>query len=658
MKRILLICNEVVADAFSKGLRALFANQTSGACECLTIKSSKEWSSFQFTDKGFDQIFIQVELAWSGKVREGYDIANDLIYYKLPDSSIAHLRFISTKSRSELRVLTSTSVKHLPYVKSFLHLQWPIQQLEPFYFSRQRYNYLRNYCLTTTGQLDQILHDLQKYVGNPDNPPLEEEIKHVIVMGEFLTGADAHDTAQEIAGILKFPLSSQDQEIIRGKLINLIKQLEKKRDEKQEANIIQLPYRAMLVEDNAAEGKLLKELLSPYFLGVDLFHNGEKAKEALSQNSKTHAYQALFVDMELLEDGFDQPVMGVDLLEFCETSAHEIATRVISALPRRALSVLLSKPVEHILHKNKTGSILSASDHLSQVFKTLKNEIEVRKKYINRPGPVNGPFGEDQRTRQPKVMKNLYYKIKLEDPDKHQKMMQAIQHKAEAFFSGELDAIEIDCDFGRLENLGWEENEDTLELILLHRAIALLHNKENGQIFYGEFDIKEEDKAGKAVFKGLRNGYCDKFSPRLGDNAKGYFVSKLGFNGNWNKPIGSRLYQEIAEMNLFPEEENWLESVDPELLLSQLLSEDQPAAFRNIEQGVQKLKNLLANNAIKLPGRFQKLLKIKDLKVADLNNYLQEWEGLQKHLRAVNASESIVDRTEKIRQDIQQAARG
>ncbi len=654
MKRILLICNEVVADTFSTGLLALFANHTPGAWECVTIKNSREWSAFQFTDKGFDQIFIQVELAWSGKVREGYDIADELIYFKVPESSIAHLRFISLKSRRELRSIAS--VKHLPYVKSFIHLQWPPQQLAPFYFSRQRYNYLRNYCLTTTGQLDQLLHDLQKYVENPDIPRLEEEIRHVIVMGAFLTGPNAHETALDIAEILKSPHPHDLAEILLGKLITLIRYLEKKRDEKQENDIIQLPYRAMLVEDHPEQGERLKEIIGRYFSEVDLFTNGEEALSILGKNGETNAYQALFVDMELLEDGFDQPVMGVDLLEFCETYAPEIATRVISALPRRALRTLLNKHHSHILPKNKSGS-LSASDNLTPMFKSLKKEIEKNKKHSNRSGPLNGPFGEDQKTGKPKALKNLYYKIKLESPDKHQKMMQAIQRKAEAFFSGELDALDINCDFGRLENLGREENVDILELILLHRAIALLHNKENGKIFYGEFDTKEVDKAGKAVFKGLNNGYCDKFSPRLGDNAKGYFLSKLGFNGNWNKAVGSRLYQEISETNLFPEEEKWLAAVQPELLLSQLLSEEKPATYNVLEQGLQKLKNLLTNNAVKTASRFQKLFKIKDLRVANLNNFLQEWDAFQQHLRDLKASESILDRAEKIRQDIQQAAK-
>ncbi len=656
MKRILLICNEVAADTIYNSVVTQLSAQSFGACQCTTVKNGKEWNDFKFTDKGFDQIFVQVELAWGSKVREGYDVANELILTKIPESHIAHLRFLSTKTRQELRAMASA--KHQPLVKSFIHLHLPLQKLKPYYFSRLGYNYLRNYCLTSTGQIDQLLHDLQKYGGvQPDIHLVEENIRRVIIMGEHLVGAEAFKIAEEMLEILKRLDRSETLTVIQHKLPGLIKQLEKKRDEKQQNAIEKLPYKAMLVEDDPAQGEQLKEILSQYFDEVSLFSNGEQAKAALEDSLITNTYQALFTDMELLEDGFDQPVMGVDLLDFCEENAPGIATRIITSLPRRGLRVLINKRNEHILPKNNSGSILSESDNLAQVFKSLKKEIEERNKYRERPGPKNGPFGKDQKTGRPKTMKNLYYKIKFEKPGEHQKMMQDIQRRAAAFFSGQMDATQVDCDFGRLENLGREENRDILELILLHRAIALLHNKENGKIYYGDFEKKEVDKAGKSIFKGLKNGYCDSFSPRLGDDAKAYFVSKLGFTGHWNKPVGSMLYQEILEEDLFPEEAKWLAAIQPKQLRSQLLSEEDPAGFQIIQENLIKFKTILTNNALKAPSTYHNLLKIKDLRTASLEDFLREWKEFQHYLRLKNAPESVLERAQKVYLSIQQVFR-
>jgi len=411
------------------------------------------------------------------------------------------------------------------------------------------------------------------------------------------------------------------------------------------------------VEDDPAQGKQLKEILSQYFDDVSLFSNGEQAKAALEDSLVTNTYQALFVDMELLEDGFDQPVMGVDLLDYCEENAPGIATRIITSLPRRGLRVLINKPHEHILPKNNSGSILSESDNLTQIFKSLKKEMEDRNKYRERPGPKNGPFGKDQKTGRSKTMKNLYYKIKFEKPGEHQKMMQDVQRKAEALFSGQIDATQVDCDFGRLENLGREENRDILELILLHRAIALLHNKENGKIYYGDYEKKEVDKAGKSIFKGLKNGYCDNFSPRLGDDAKAYFVSKLGFTGHWNKSVGSMLYQEILEENLFPEEEKWLAAVQPAQLRSQLLREENPAGFQIIQDNLNRFKMILRNNALKTSSKYRNLLKIKDLRTASLEDFLREWKEFQDYLRLNKAPDSVLERAQKVYLAIQQVSR-
>ena len=574
MKKILLICNPNVISWLPKRIEDQIAK---GAFKQLALRdehpldvlaSPEEWNDYlsRLQSVELAQIFILVELNWHSHA-SGYAFAAQLFQEKPLLDQVLNVQFLSYLDRDVL--WDKSPQRYRPFIKSFPLLPFPPpERIEPLQFSLRRFRYIRNYCLSESGQIDLLAHELKKYVQN-DNPAglLLEQLERVAQLGESLVGETVFQTA---AGLIRQlqegPDSVTNRAGVRQQIPYLIQQLEQRRDILSPTKPVRkkLPYGALVVEDNPQQLQQLEKELNLYFERVLSSGDGRSAQQALIDNRKTNAFQALFVDLELLENNrYDQAVTGVDLLDYCEKHDLGIATRIITALPKRGLSELVEKPGKHILYKNLSDSILSGNNNLDIFFQEMEQEIHHNRKKRLRQGPDVGPFAEGKKLR------NHYFECWDKNRDKLLEDFREAQDIAEQFVRGELPDQSIPTEFGRIQNFG--NNPGDLALlpqILIHRAIVLRMAIQNGrEINYGYFDWADAGKSDKKLHRtNLHEGFCDHpaFEKPLGNEPKAYFQTKLGFNGRWEKIVGSRLFVQIQFINLFDPEREWLASFDPE----------------------------------------------------------------------------------------------
>ncbi|MCC6460097.1 MAG: hypothetical protein IT260_06485 [Saprospiraceae bacterium] len=568
MKKILLVCNQTVFPWLPKRIEDQIAN---GVFKALALRddhpldvvsSAEEWNSYRLQGVELAQIFILVELHWDNH-SSGFSFATQLFQEELLLDQTLNIQFLSYHNRDTL--WEKSPQRYRPFIKSFPLLPFPPENIKPLLFSRRRFRYIRNYCLSKSGQIDLLAHDLKKYLKNDDPAAtLLEQLGRVSQLGEQLVGETVFQTASDlIQQLQEAPDSPSNRARVRQQLPLLIQQLEQRRDvlSPTPPGRKKLPYGALIVEDDPRNLKQLEDELGPYFERVLTFTEGWSAKNALLANRQSDEYQALFVDLELLENKhYDQSVTGVDLLDYCEKYDLGIATRIITALPKRGLSELVEKPGKHILYKNHFDSILSGNNNLDLFFKELEQEIKENATKRMRPGPTVGPFAET------KSLRHYYFECWDHKRNELLETFREAQDIAEQFVQQMLPDQSIPTEFARIKNFGNNTSDQSLlPQILTHRAIVLRLAAQNGrEINYGFFDLTDSGKSGKKLRRtNLHQGFCDHqaFEKPLGNDPKAYFQTKLGFNGRWENIVGSRLIVQIQFKNLFDPERDWLKSL-------------------------------------------------------------------------------------------------
>ncbi|MEO6037226.1 MAG: hypothetical protein ABIQ93_02355, partial [Saprospiraceae bacterium] len=263
MKKILLVCDQLAES----GLRHLLQGQVdagqfkvfhqkSAAPQLQVITRESAWEATCFLSPEKEkivQVFILVELNRSDwpSLRSGYTLAEKMLQRDDLKDQILNLQFISLYSRRELR--DRAPALHQPFVKYFPHLNYRPKQLLPINFSLREYRFFRNYCLTESGQMDILAHDLRKYT--QDSYPAQDllvQVKRTLELRAAVVGHLAFAKAAQLVAQLELDASPENCRLVQQQhLPVLIELLSQRRDENQAGETPhKMPYKALIVEDD------------------------------------------------------------------------------------------------------------------------------------------------------------------------------------------------------------------------------------------------------------------------------------------------------------------------------------------------------------------------------------------------------------------------
>lgn len=427
---------------------------------------------------------ILVELDWyRPTLFGGYRLAEELIR-KHEGPEPPAIAFVSMLSREELWQRTRNIDRF--FVKSFPHYQLPLRG--PITFaapSKAKWDYLRKYALTEGGVLDKLLHDLRNALAMGEAG--RERIAQLVDQLQGVPDMQG-DQVRELLPVYRPDMDADAAMRWAGQLFGALQRriysLHPDRRRQQPAVGQERKPLLMLLEDDAAMTAQLTPLFTDHF-DVKPFTSGAEALRELEVGGIF--YRALVADLELLEDNgrFDQPVQGIEVLEYVERNHAQIAPRVVTQLGRRGVQELLDMNVQHILYKAHLKN--GADDLFMEFLDELLNEVEERRALQDMPGP-DTTFWADVSKELDKTtglkakgggFRRFYYQQKLENEAGFKAMWSRIGEKVERYVNGDPE-LRVDTELGNtqeaksfLETRKQEWNFKLLERLLTHRVILL-----------------------------------------------------------------------------------------------------------------------------------------------------------------------------------------
>lgn len=429
--------------------------------------------------------------------------------------------------------------------------KWPTMPLS-------KWRYLRRYALTKGGVIDKLIHDVRNAIRagilgrtGLDNvvqqlrglPDISDESIQLLLAEYEPDNADG--PLLKWAGMLIAALERRAVVFQPGRLLSRMRQAGTRRP------------RLMLVEDDLGAAAALRERFEEHFQVV-LFHDGAEAIEELKVGGRF--YSALVSDLELLEDNgrFDQPVQGIEVLEYAKEHHPHIARRVITSLGRLGVRDLLPEiRLEEILFKAQLAR--QGPDGLFMEFlEKLLSDVDDRRALQDMHGPDSTLWADVSKERNQQDskgggFKRFYYQLKVEDNVRFNKMWAGIKETLERIQEQKAVA-EIDGAFlnpGKAKKLLEERDRDYnigfLTKLLLHRAIMYTRYIDGEEVRYRDDNDKE-------------NSYIHwtgwKKAPIQSPKLYRYFT---GFGAVWQKPTdpgpGDRtIVFKLVFGPLFPEE--------------------------------------------------------------------------------------------------------
>lgn len=447
------------------------------------------------------QALILAELDWyRPTLFGGYRLAEELIR-KHDGPEPPAIAFVSMLSREALWQRTRNIDRF--FVKSFPHYQLPLRY--PITFatpSKAKWDYLHKYALTEGGVLDKLLHDLRNALTAGDAG--RERIAQLV---EQLQGVPDMQ-GDQVRKLLPSYRSDMDADAamrwagqLFGALQRRIYSLHPDRRRQQPAVGQERKPLLMLLEDDPAMSAQLIPLFADHFT-VKPFSSGAEALRELEVGGIF--YRALVADLELLEDNgrFDQPVQGIEVLEYVARNHAQIAPRVVTQLGRRGVQELLDMNVQHILYKAHLKN--GADDLFMEFLDELLNEVEERRSLQAMLGP-NTTFWSDVSAEANKEtglkqkgggFRRFYYKVRLDEEARFKSMWADIEKTVRLVLT-EDPSLRVDTTFGNtaeakdfLETRTHESNADLLKRLLVHRMIMLVSYSDNAEVVYKDDSAK------------------------------------------------------------------------------------------------------------------------------------------------------------------------
>ena len=490
----------------------------------------------------------------------GYHIAQEIFNFLGTPSIAPYIQFISFFSRKDLYTKSDGSWKQF-YVKSFPHIELPFNDstsLKSGSFSRQKWNYLRNYALKEYGILDILIHDINDdFDLEVTTSTLNKYILRLKAIKDKI-GIKLTKTIDEIEN----SWDSINPEIELNKIMHFLRErLEEINDPQNTLAVRPNRPKVLLLEDNISHSKRFKEKFSPVYDIIE-FTDGEEAIEELNENRAT-LYSAILIDLQLLDADnlFWQDVQGIDVIEHVKERYPHLATRIITGLTTTGVKELTHglniKNDEIILKRNLDYFFEPAS---FQIFiNKLDNDININSVFAKMWGPdlnVWADYGRQQNNPGGRL-KRFYYEFLITDKDEFKSFIEELHHYFGELIESQSDNL-IPTTFPKKEyrvnmkeHYGEQELKNILRTLLLHRLFWLHH------LYQGEgsaiYNVNEVD--GQYFEKP-----CFAFLPKpTNDKRHSNYGPVIGFS------IGIRNDKEYEFIfnQLFPEEIEWLKINKP-----------------------------------------------------------------------------------------------
>lgn len=538
------------------------------------ISSKTEFEIFNFEDFKADIIFIVPELLWDkDSVNEGYNLARELITHTYKSECI-QLVFLTVLDKKNLLKIVDTRNKS--FVEAFPHIC--LLDDEPLikfnYYSEVHYKLIKHLAISDHGRLQKIGHEMSSVKANVlrDETSVEQNKAELLKQLDELALFQAWLSSENISDIINEVNVTTSKETLKNitqTIDNIIEEvtvkLPKENGESVESNLKnKSSYKVFIVEDEIEYRRYFYNTLSKFYQDVypDLNNKFmavktvkdfaiERADEIIKQYGKN--YQIFLLDL-LYKDkqGNWLNFNGLDLYQLIRKVNPYAVIRIITSLPRgivaKVVEVILSnteKPNTDQVFTKKYG-FEALKDSIIESIEKINQEcgIKEKTKTVWLPFPKKGPFEWNG-------VKNYIYELLFNNTEEFESIKNNAENLFNKYLNNSLTISTSGWDNGMLLKPAQKDKGDNvlyikgkLNNILVHRLIVLSEALRNDdlKVNYYEFQI-----------------IISKYS-RLSNIDKGYFHTKLGFNGEEIK-INEKdveYYFKIKLKNLFPHEQSFI----------------------------------------------------------------------------------------------------
>jgi hypothetical protein len=537
---------------------------------------SKKEQFETFNNQSFipNLIFIVPELMWENDdVNEGYYIARELITH-IYKSNYIQVIFLSVLDRKSLFKIVD--IQNKGFVESFPHICLLDNnvQIKFDYYSSVHYKLIKHLGISDDGRLQKVGHEMNSVKANIQKSNIIDEKNKVDLLSQLeeLSLFQAW-TNKNIPEIIKQVKDTDDNNVlvlmvqaIDSILEEIDLKFTKTAEGRNEPTLkIKSNYKVFIIEDNIEHRSDLYNIFSNFYQEVYPDKNNKylvdgkikdfsitEAKDLIRLHGKN--YQIFLLDL-LYKDEQDHWLNfnGLDLYQLIRKVNPYAAIRIVTSLPRG----IVSKVVEVILRdseKPNTDQIFTKKygfealkDSIIESIDSINKECleKEKSKTVLAPFPKTGIF---DWTGIPELMHALMHDRK-DEYSRHRAITESIFNK---YLKGMLDKTTSNWNKGELPKPAMKSKiTDSYFLgklsgIMTHRLIAI-----NKALKDEDFKVRYEDYID--IIKNISN---------ISQINKGYFQTKLGFNGSENKEQAKENASfQIATKNLFPEELNYITSL-------------------------------------------------------------------------------------------------
>jgi len=513
-------------------------------------------------------IFIVPELNWSNDdVNEGYDIARELITKKYK-SDFIQLVFLSVLERTSLKEISD--VRNKSFVEAFPHvcLLDSNPGIQFSYYSDIHYKLIKHLAISDEGRLQRISHEMNSVKTNISKETREVGFNRTDLITKLeelslFQQWTSKEITDEIDNAHNATANEQLVSICKT-TENIIDEINLKLSSKGVSNEIKTRYKTnykvFIIEDDKEYRKFFSETFSRFYTEVypdknDRFPVNKTTKDfTISEATdiiKTigKSFNIFLLDL-LYKDvaGNWLNFNGLDLYRLVKSVNPYAVRRIITSLPRGIVAKLAEvitsdteKPNIDQVYTKKYGFDF-LKDTVIESIESINEECrsKAKSKTVLSPFPKTGIF---RWTGIPE----LTFSLLLDKKDQYSKHRKIAEGLFSQFVKGTLDKSTISWDNGELPKPDMKKKItdsyflEKLSIIMTHRLIALSEAVKNNNytVFYDDHI---------SIIKKIK---YSKEEPQLN---KGYFQTKLGFNGSEmienENPVGFR----ILFSNLFPEE--------------------------------------------------------------------------------------------------------
>lgn len=344
-------------------------------------------------DAPFTRIYIDPYLEWSETAFFGYQIALDILQ-NWKKKEAPGIVFISLLKQEMWDKLVKGKMNNL--VREFPHfdiLDLDNKTIPANTFSTHRWKYLRAYALTSSGILDEISHDLTTII--LQNERSRSNLERLLERTWTLSETVGKKVIQYIETYQKNVNVASFARVLKEKIDDRLKEL---RPHNPSAIEIPSNMNLMIIEDNKEHLQVLEKSLTErpgYFEKNKTLFSYTNGAEALAELRKSkNEYQLVLVDLRLNdENGFAQPVHGVDIIEELQTNHPLSSYTIITGMGRKGIGELLNIDVNFILSKKQLYSFDTDSEVDAMLTKMFADVAQREKSVHYNYGPNNGIYG-------------------------------------------------------------------------------------------------------------------------------------------------------------------------------------------------------------------------------------------------------------------------